>query len=322
MLLVQGQCGQDQRPLDGTLTVTHHYDSFPPTTWPVCGSHFKALVHLIPGPNELRFDFSSPKLALNNFSNSLHTKVFRINYLPLVHSPPLHLAILIGKDSPGTFDSSPEKAQKEGNDLSSAIRKYRMAANLWQAFASESMYRNGFGRRCFRLEEEYQQGTLSKRDMETMQMRNEAKIHVVRSNKTVSEIRDLGVKKEYESSNRLNDLFGFAMDEMRWYFGPQHGQTYHVAVLLLDNHWVFKTETITGNIKLSGGDESLRIALSGSHALHSYPTCIEDIIPAFTDCSKRESMHRSSTAYGDSDVSWQAASSGKCFLFDQRTEAI
>src|SRR5699024_10881451 len=111
--------------------------------------------------------------------------------LPLSNSPPLDLVVVLGKDSDGTFDAVPERIAREGNDLGRAIRKFRMAAYLWQSFTGEQMFRHGFGRRCFRFEEEWQTGTLSRRDSASGHMRNEAKVHVVRCDKTVAELRSL-----------------------------------------------------------------------------------------------------------------------------------
>jgi len=151
VLLIYGQIADPaQHAFDGNLTVCHHQDSFPPTNWPVCDSHFKALIHLSPGPNRLRFDFTSPKVVSNNSSTPAHSSWLNINFLPLVNSPPLQLVVLLAKDSPAKFDAVPERIQREGNGLDTAIRKFRMAAYLWQAFTGEQMYRNSFGRRCFR----------------------------------------------------------------------------------------------------------------------------------------------------------------------------
>ena len=131
---VHGQIGDPRHhPLDGTLMVIHPPDTFPPTYWPVSESYFKALVHLSPGPNKLRFDFTSPKLSSGSITAN-HSSWISINYLPLVNNPPLDLVILLGKDSTGTFDAVPERIKREGNGLDVAIRKYRMAAYLWQAF--------------------------------------------------------------------------------------------------------------------------------------------------------------------------------------------
>ena len=60
--------------------------------------------------------------------------------------------------------------------MDTAIRKFRMMAYLWQAFTAEQMNRNGFGRRCYRYEEDWQTGTLSWKDLQTNQMRNEVRV--------------------------------------------------------------------------------------------------------------------------------------------------
>ena len=297
--------------MDGTLTIIHHQDTFPTTQWPVCASHFKALIHLSPGPNDIRLDFSSPKLLSNGSSQSLHTSAFRINFLPLANSPPLHLVILLGKDSPGTFDAPPERLRREGNDIEIAVRKYRMAGHLWAAFTAESMYRNGFGRRSFRFEEEWQRGTLSKRDLETGQMRSEAKVHVVRSRRTVAEIRDLNVAQQNPGADRKNDLHNWAMEDMKDHFKPSQGQTFHVALMYLDAHWDTKSQVLTGHAALGGGDGGIQLGIFGSHALHGYPSSIEDVVPALTDCTKTNTDFVVSEGGDDSGASWQAACNGE-----------
>lgn len=71
------------------------------------------------------------------------------------------------------------------------------------------MFRNGFGRRCFRFEEEWQTGSLTYTDKQRGVMRNEAKIHVIRSDKTVKELRDLDVAQQYDKATRKNDLYSW-----------------------------------------------------------------------------------------------------------------
>ncbi|MCJ1471423.1 hypothetical protein MMC13_000062, partial [Lambiella insularis] len=308
VLLIYGQTGDPvQRAFDGTLTITHHQDNFPQTTWPVCDCHFKALVHLSPGPNRIRLDFNSPKLR--DSSNATHTSTIMINYLPMVSAPPLQLVLLLGKDSPGTFDAVPERIQREGNDLDTAIRKFRMAAYLWQAFTGEQMHRNGFGRRCFRFEEEWQTGSLSFRDRDTGQMRNEAKIHVVRSEKTVAELRDLDYAQQYDKAQRKGELFTIAMDAVKAHFKLLPGQTQYVSVLLLDTHWDKQVKTIRGHAALGGGGDGIQLAIFGSHCLQSLPTSIEEVVPALSDCT------RTDTNYVANDCSaagsnWEAANIG------------
>lgn len=294
---------------DGNLIISHHHDNFPSTTWPVSDSHFKALVHLTPGPNRIRLEFTSPKLAARDSSSVPHASSILVNYLPMVNAPPLQLVILLAKDSPETYDAVPERVQREGNGLETAVRKFRMAAYLWQAFTGEQMHRNGFGRRCFRFEEEWQTGSLTSRDRETGQMRNEAKVHIIRTERTVAELRDLEVAQQYEKAQRSGDLFTIALDAVKAHFKPLPGQKQHVSVLLLDTHWDKQVKTIRGHAALGGGNGEIQLAIFGSHCLQSYPSSIEEVVPALSDCT------RTNTDYIANDCnaagsSWEAANIG------------
>lgn len=312
VLLIYGQIGDsDKQVLDGTLTVYHNQESFPPTSWPVNDSHFKALVHLNPGPNRLRFDFTSPKLPANNSSVPAHSTWFCLNFLPLISAPPLQLVILLGKDSPGTFDAVPERIQREGNGLETAVRKFRMAAYLWQAFTGEQMCRNGFGRRCFRFEEEWQTGSLTFRDRSMAQMRNEAKIHIIRSEKTVKELRDLDIAQQYDKATHKNDLFSIAKEAVKKHFKPEKGQKQYVSVLLLDAHWDTHAKTITGHAALGCSDDGdeIQLAICGSHALQSYPSYIEEVVPALSDCTRTDTTYVANDC-NESGSNWEAANVG------------
>ena len=310
VLLVYGQIGDpSEKTFDGNLTVCHHQDGFPATIWPVSDSHFKALVHLTPGPNRLRFDFTSPKVSPNNSSLPAHSSWININFLPLINSPPLQLVILLGKDSPATFDAVPERKQREGNDLDIAVRKFRMAAYLWQAFTGEQMYRNGFGRRCFRFEEEWQTGSLTFRDKEMGQMRNEAKVHVVRTEKTVREIQDLDLAQQYNNATRKGELYSIAMEAVKEYFKPVKGQRQYISLLLLDAHWDTKAKTITGHAALGGGAGEVQLAIFGSQALQSYPASIEEVVPAFSDCTRTNTNFVANDC-NESGSNWEAANIG------------
>ncbi|KAK6608967.1 zinc metalloproteinase [Botrytis cinerea] len=246
--------------IDGTLTVTRLDDGFPPTYWPVS-----------------EFDFTSPKLANSNSPNPVHSSFLTLHMLPTLTNPPLQLVILLGKDSPGTFDAVPSRIEREGNGLDTAIRKFRMAAYLWQAFTAEQMYRNKLGRRTFRFEEEWITGTSNYRDREAGTMRSEAKIHVIRSSKTVAELRHLDVAQQNENGARRGDLFSFASEDVKNYFKPQPGQKQYVTVLLLDAHWEKQHNMITGHAALGGGGGELQLAIFGSQALQSYPSTLEEV---------------------------------------------
>lgn len=310
ILLIYGQIADPSlQAYDGQVWVCHHQDTFPATCWPVSDSHFKALVHLQPGPNRLRLDFLTPKLPPPS-GLPAHSSWISINYLPLISSPPLDLVILLGKDSPGIYDAAPDKINREGNGLDTAIRKFKMSAYLWQAFTGEQMNRNGFGRRCFRFEEEWQPGTLSSRDVMTGQMRNEAKIHTVRTQKTIKELRDSELAQQNHHASKPGELFGIAGDAVRDYFQLKPGQTRYVSVLLLDTHWDPKAQLVRGHAALGGGGgDGLQLAIFGSHALQSYPSSIEEVVPAFTDCTRTDTSYVANDL-NESGSSWEAANVG------------
>jgi hypothetical protein len=123
LLLVFGQVGAEgKKPSTGLITVHHHLDAYPLTKWPISDGYFKALVRLDPGPNKLRFEYNGSRMP-----SSFSTNII-LNMLPLIASPPLHLAILVGKDSTGDFEGQSERQGCEGNSTEVALRKLRMAA--------------------------------------------------------------------------------------------------------------------------------------------------------------------------------------------------
>ena len=232
-----------------------------------------------------------------------------INYLPLNNAPPLQLAIIVGRDSPCTYDAVPDRIQREGNGLATAVRKYRMAAHLWQAFTAEQMYRNRLGRRCFRFEEEWQTGSLSLRDWEAGHMKNETRVHVIRSEKSVEQIRDLQLAQQYGPAEKKGDLFPLAADAIEKHFQLRPGQKHYVAALLLDAHWDPDVGTIRGHAALGGSRNGLHLGIFGSQALQSYPACIEEVTPAFMDCTKTDTRYVADDS-GQSGSCWEAINIG------------
>lgn len=310
-ILVHGTVGEpSQQALDGTLTVTRLDDTFPPITWPVCSSQFKALVYLQPGPNKLRFEFSNPKLN-GRSSGTAHASYLTLHMLPPTSTPPLQLAILVAKDSPETFDAIPARVEREGNDLDVAVRKFRMAAYLWQAFTAEQMWRNKLGRRTFRFEEEWALGSLNYRDAELGAMRSEARVHIVRTDKTVAELRSLERAAQQCGDGAGPDpLFEVAAEAVRSHLRPIPGQKQYVSLLILDSHWDADAKTVRAHTARGGpaGDD-LGLAVFGSHCLQSYPASFEEIAPAFTDCTPTDARYAANEG-AQAGTSWEAASLG------------
>ena len=140
-------------------------------------------MHLVPGPNNIKFTFIPPQ----EISTSRFTSRITLHCLPLLQNPPIHLAVVLANDSEGNFESPPDRP----SGLEDAVKKLRVAAYLWQAYTAEQMYRNfpgtpgngGSARRSFRLEEEWAEDTLSLQESDVWRMT--AKVHIVRSELTV-----------------------------------------------------------------------------------------------------------------------------------------
>ncbi|KAI9816509.1 MAG: hypothetical protein M1827_001641 [Pycnora praestabilis] len=193
----------------------------------------------------------------------------------------------------------PERIQREGNGLEIACRKFRMAAHLWQAFTAEQMHRNKLGRRSFRFEEEWQTGTLSYRDRETAQMRNETRIHVVRMDKTVQEVGEL-------AELQRGELHNVAKDAIQAYFRPMPCQKQYVSALVLDVQSDIILDPSADNTLQEQLGGEINLAIFGSHSLQNYPSSIDEIVPAFSDCT-RTSMEYVANGDNGSGSNWESA---------------
>ena len=172
----------------------------------------------------------------------------------------------------------------------------------------EQMVRNNFGRRCFRFEEEWQLGSLSLRDRELGTMRNEAKVHIVRTDKTVAELRDLDIAQQYKPAKNKNELFNIALDAVKKHFRTAPGQKQYVAAMILDTHWDTTSKVITAHAALAACDPQVSLAICGSHALQSFPSAIEEVVPALTDCTRTNTDFVANDG-NDCGSDWEAATS-------------
>ncbi|KTW31583.1 hypothetical protein T552_00221 [Pneumocystis carinii B80] len=300
IILIYGRAGtMDMK--GGTIVVHHDKNSFPSQAWPCTKSYFKSLVHLNEGMNCLTFEFFHP------YDMSIQSStVIYLNYVNVVKNPPLYLAILLAKDSPEEYDASPSRKEKEGNGLELAIKKLRMIAYLWQAFTGEQMARNGFGRRCFRFEEENLIDTLSYQEENVI--RPTAKIHIIRSKYSLEEIRDVNLAQQNPKATRRDGLFEITIESIREYGDVFKSESpVHVAACILDSHWDGKL--ILGHAALGGGDDSLRLAIFGSHSMHCFPSCIEEVIPTFLDDTPIDTRYVANDNDESSTV-WECANIG------------
>ena len=262
---------------------------FPLQTWPIADGHFKALLFLAPGINVIT-------LKSEGAPFEQQTLKLMLNYIPLLQNPPLHLAILVAKDSPLLIDCPPAKrggVSSAHASLEAAVAKFRMTAYMWQAFTAEDMRSKGLGRRAFRLEEEWVSDTVSQDFQYTATeemawngaMRSSAKIHVIPSDRTVAELRDAQVAQQNRHAGRANDLHVYFKAALKAYGGPFISSARPVvAGLVLDSHFSIQQNLILGHAALGSSDPTgLSLGIFGSHLTYSWPRFVEEVTSTLLD---------------------------------------
>lgn len=271
-------------------TGADNLEAFPEQTWPIYNGFFKALVMLSPGSNTI--EIIHPQEHKQETSLTI-----TLQYMPLLQYPPLHLAIMVAKDSPLLMDCPPQKAgglSSAHSDLSAAIGKFRMTAYMWQAMTAEDFRAKGLGRRTFRLEEEWTTDTVSRDFINARHsghhgsdsqnaIRSTAKVNVVRSSKTKKEI--LYAEGNDAGTTSKNNLFSIFMEAL-----ADHGGQFDtssspvVAGLILDAHYNQSSNCTLGHVS-HGVHNPAGISLGtfGSHLTYSWPRFTEEITSCLTD---------------------------------------
>ncbi|TPX69376.1 hypothetical protein SpCBS45565_g02418 [Spizellomyces sp. 'palustris'] len=314
LLLIYGTAGVG--PGDSSLHVRNISTTYPAQSFRCTDSHWKALVPLDPGKNRLVLEHSVGG-----------TTEIDVVYMPLLQNPPLVLAVLVAKDSPMVFDV-PDSGENLPFEYE-MIRKFRLAAfgiqDMWQAFTAEQMWRHGFGRRTFRLDEAWMPDTLSNKDNETL--RTTARVHVVRTNLSVAELRDLELAQQkatqtgdnlmptptqapaeaprpYEdtSASTSRNLFSIFVDALT---GPPFDQQCYVAGLILDSTWDPDHNAILGHAALGGGQGHIRLGIFGSHLVHAWPSSLEDVDRCLLDVTPND-ITRTANDNGETDVAYKS----------------
>lgn len=150
-LLITGKCPAYENSAGDYISIksTDNFNNATSCNWPVVEGRWKGLVLLACGQNDLNFDLCHAGGVSSSASLS-------IVYQPRLHIPPLHLVIMVAKDSPLLIDCPPAKYgafTSTHSSLDAAIAKFRTTALTWQALIADDMREKGLGRRAFRLEE-------------------------------------------------------------------------------------------------------------------------------------------------------------------------
>lgn len=289
-IVANGECQDFDNADESNFLSVASTDGFnqaqPIHNWPLNKGQWKALVMLVPGINKISF-------KLNHCGGISGSLDMTVNYVPLLQLPPLHLAILVAKDSPLLTDCPPAKyghISTTHSSLDAAISKFRMSAYMWQAATAEDFRQKGLGRRSFRLEEEWSPNT-------TMQSVHQAsskgstlmgtvpKVHIIRSDKTVAEIRDADVAQQNphgRDRDALHQYFESALLDAGLPFESRHRPV--VAGLILDSHYSNERSMILGHAALGcHKPNGVSLGVFGSHLTYSWPRFLQEIPACLTD---------------------------------------
>ncbi|KAI1339983.1 hypothetical protein F5Y15DRAFT_60612 [Xylariaceae sp. FL0016] len=249
--------------------------------WPVAGGSFKSLIMLQPGPNTVDF-------GLYHKGQTCGSERLVIQYQPLLQLPPLHLAIMVARDSPLLIDCPPAKRgaiSSAHSTLDAAITKLRMAAYMWQAQMAEDFRLRGLGRRSFRLDEEWGIDTTTasslQRGSDQPRMDTLAKVHVVRSEKTVEELRNpnLGHSTPHRNRDPLSSCFEKALAAGGHFVSATRPV---IAGMVLDAHYSVEQGKILAQTR-RGICANLSYGLFGSHTTYAWPRFLEEVASCLLD---------------------------------------
>ncbi|KAK4223345.1 metallopeptidase [Podospora fimiseda] len=290
-LIVSGRCTSKAAldKTDGYVTVDTSDQSdnqtFPSQRWPMCNGYFKALVLLSPGLNKV--------IVTSGYDVEDKIEI-PLRYTPLLQTPPLHLAILIAKDSPLLIDCPPAKfgaISSTHSTLDAAIAKFRVAAYMWQAQTAEDLRSKGLGRRSFRLEEEWSVDTLTERSLHSRNktaMNLVPRIHLVRTKKMVAQLRDLEMAQQNPRGQRRDELHEGFTKALQAHGHPFTSDASPVvAGLILDSHYDLDAKMIVAHAALGAHNPAgLSLGIFGSHTTYSWPRFLEEIPHCLLDTTR------------------------------------
>ncbi|KAF4310700.1 hypothetical protein GTA08_BOTSDO13734 [Botryosphaeria dothidea] len=310
--------------------------TFPDQTWPVARTTaaFSALVLLAPGPNTLHLRWEDA-----HYAASLAVPV---TYIPLLQTPPLHLALLVAADSPALADCPPAKAAgfaAAHASLPAVVAKVRMAAYMAQASVAEDMRAKGLGRRAFRLEEQWGaadtvSSAFANGALETSFGEGDsayhasAKVHVVRAESTVAQLRAL----------RPEEMRARFQAALRRYGGPFDGASRTVvAGVVLDAHYSPAQNRVVGEPgPLGVQDQQLRhlveekkksgkrvaLAVVGSQTCWAWPRFVEEVASCLLDETPVFGLAGNGGDEDEYGMAWEACSAGQAGLMSEVARAF
>lgn len=303
-IIIEGNVSNVKR---GVVTFTNDNNKiFPPLNFEINNGFFKAIVHVAPDEKNEFVVEASDNGSIDDFGYAVFrdgkarvvdSNQLAIAFKPLPQNKPVHMCVILGRDSNGSYDMPHYKLKRgETCNLDTAIKKLKVGGRLMQAYTHEEMRRSGLSNRSFQFAEESVsfQGIFGY-GVDLPIPHNEVKVHVLRSPKLVAEIRDPNWAQQNPKATDSGGLFSHALDLIKntpelFQYKPE-GTSIQCSVIYLDSTYDQKNELILAHAALGGGGGDIQLAIFGSHGLHCWPNNFPQITPAFLDqthLSKKE----------------------------------
>jgi hypothetical protein len=200
------------------------------------------------------------------------------------------------------------------SSLDAAISKFRVAAYMWQALTAEDLRVKGLGRRSFRLEEEWTTDTLSQQNLNSPAAGLVPKVHLIRTDKTVAELRDANLAQQNPSARQPDDLHKIFTNALLAHGAPftSHAKPV-VAGLILDAHYdlsITPKPLILAHAALGSHDPNgLSLGIFGSHLAYSWPRFLEEVPSCLLDPTRPGDTVGNDN--GECNSMWQACAVGQ-----------
>lgn len=306
--------GRVSNVVEGVIQFTNNLDEvFPTQFFEINNGQFKAIVHVSPGePN--RFDvkaFDGGHLNyygnVQNLGSAVDKGTFTLSYNPLPENKPLFLCVLVGSDSKGVYDMPRYKLENgEVANLDTAIQRLKVAGRLMQAYTQDEFRQIGLSNRSFQFDEE----TVGDKQVFGYEFtgapHSEVKVHVLRSPLTVQELRNPDYAQQNPQAKEDGFLFSHCLDLISQsdLTAPYEelGVPIQCAVMILDSTW--NHDYITAHAALGGGNGTVKLAIFGSHGLHSYPLTFSQVTGSFLDRTALSTREVANDC-GECSLSWQ-----------------
>ena len=283
----------------GVVSFTNNQNKvFPPQYFEVNNGHFKAIIHVSPGErnifqvdildNGYINDFGFVEYGNGRRPNIVDSGSLTLSFNPLPQNKPIHLCLIRGRDSNNTYDMPKYRLQRgEVPNLENAIKKLKVAGRLMQAYTQDEMRSAGFSNRCFQfVEETIHDQTIFGYKVNSPTPHQEIKIHVLTSPKTVAELRSPELAQQNPNAKDSGGLFDHAIDLVKncpEIYNQRNGTAVQCACMYLDSTW--QNNLILTHAALGGGTNEVKMAIFGSHGLHSYPQNFPLVTPSFLDAT-------------------------------------